>query len=153
MSKHEQGEAATGSRRLARTSLVAVALIAAITVCTTATQLPAGAAQNTSPMEANISGQVWCAADPVTGVWIQSSKGGSAYANWGTVGQQIVNYSFSVPSGSSWTVHVGCGGGRSSWEYTPDGNTTTTRTVVDWFCYTPDDGLFPVKYYCDINGY
>ncbi len=98
-----------------------------------------------------ISGTILCPADFVTGVWIQASRGGSGWAQFSPTGNNVVNYSYELPNGGAWTVHVGCGGTRSNWRYAPNGNTTTTRTYVNWICFTPDDGLYPVKYYCAIN--
>ena len=93
-----------------------------------------------------VSGEVTCVDGlPVEGVWIQAS-GGSGSANWTPTSGASYNARFSRGGVSgSWTVHVGCGGSRSHWKYSPDGNTRTTQSVASWTCYTPDDGA-PVDF-------
>jgi hypothetical protein len=88
-----------------------------------------------------VSGEVTCVDElPVEGVWIQAS-GGSGWANWTPTSGANYNARFSRGGVSgSWTVHVGCGGSSSRWKYSPDGSTTTTKSVASWTCYTPDDG-------------
>jgi hypothetical protein len=90
-----------------------------------------------------ISGQVQCVDElAVEGVWIQASSG----SGWATLRDvddsgYTKEFSYSLPHGEAWTVHVGCGGKTSDWKYKPDGNSTTTAVNQSWLCITPDDGV------------
>jgi hypothetical protein len=91
-----------------------------------------------------ISGQVQCVDElAVEGVWIQASSGGSGWATLRNVEESgyTKNFSYSLPYGGAWTVHVGCGGSTSDWKYKPNGNSTTRATYQSWLCITPDDGV------------
>ena len=137
--------------RNVRRSLSAVAATALCAVAAT-TPLVATAPQAAASGVMRINGSVGCAADNVQGIWVKAAVG-SGWANRWYHDGMIVNYSYTLPRAEPWTVHVGCGGKTHSWKYTPDANTMTSATAVNWFCYTPDDGLYPVKYYCDILSY
>jgi hypothetical protein len=98
----------------------------------------------TPPADAavGISGQVQCVDElSVEGVWIQANSGGSGFAALRNVNGYTKNFSFALPHGGAWTVHVGCGGSPSAWRYTPNGKSTTTATYKSWLCITPDDGI------------
>jgi len=87
-----------------------------------------------------VSGYVTCVDElNVEGVWIQAS-GGSGFASWSASGAGYYAYYSRGGISGAWTVHVGCGGSRSNWEYTPDGFQNVTQSFASWTCYTPDDG-------------
>lgn len=133
-------------RRFFVAGIMCLGSLGIVGTAVTANDLPAGAATR-------ISGTVWCNADQVVGVWIQASSGGSGWASWASLGTDTnqASYSYSLPNGGAWTVHVGCSGSPSHWQYSPDGDVTTTHSVVNWFCFTPDGGTS--RYYCYILSY
>lgn len=110
-----------------------------------ATVVSAGGISATAPeayASSRISGQVQCVDElPVEGVWIQASSGGSGWATTRNINGYTKDFSYSLPHGGAWTVHVGCGGSTSRWKYTPDGNATTKAAYQSWLCITPDDGV------------
>jgi hypothetical protein len=76
-----------------------------------------------------VSGDVVCnqGTGPVEGVWIQAA-GGSGWAS----GTSVFHKSgVTVP----WTVHVGCGGSPSNWEYAVYGVKSISSTFANWGCY------------------
>jgi hypothetical protein len=77
-----------------------------------------------------VSGDVVCnGVGPVEGVWIQAA-GGSGWAS----GTSVFHKSgVTVP----WTVHVGCGGSPSNWEFAVYGVKSISSTFANWGCYTP----------------
>ncbi len=91
-----------------------------------------------------ISGQVVCEDGlSVEGIWIATSSG-SGFANWSSPGGgDYANFNYSLPRSEAWTVHVGCGGSKSSWRYPTNGNTTTTRANQSWTCYSADIAYYP----------
>lgn len=117
----------------------------AVLTALSAVVLSAGAiavGASTASASTGISGQIQCVDElGIEGVWIQASNGGSGYASLQDINGYTKNFRYSLPRGGAWTVHVGCGGSTSHWKYTPDGNTTTTRTYQSWLCVTPDDGV------------
>lgn len=64
-----------------------------------------------------VSGQVECLTMNVEGVWIAASNGGSGWASWSVSDgdPQFANYSYLLPNGRSYAVHVGCGGSSAHW--------------------------------------
>lgn len=101
-----------------------------------------GSSASAAYASTGISGQVQCVDEQtVEGVWIQASSGGSGFASLRNVNGYTKNFSYSLPHGGAWTVHVGCGGSTSHWLYTPNGNSTTTATYKSWLCITPDDNI------------
>ena len=91
-----------------------------------------------------ISGYVTCIDQlNVEGVWVAASSGGSGYASWQSTGGYQAHFSYSLPYGGRWTVHVGCGGSPSSWRYPVNGNTTTANTYQSWTCYPADIVQYP----------
>ena len=130
------------ARITARRKAATVALCAAAAGSAIATATPAGAS---TP----IYGTVYCADGlNVVGVWIQAASGGSGFATY-QAGTAMSAYHYTLPYGGWWTVHVGCGGSTSSWKYTPNGNSSTTRQAVNWYCRTPDS--YGGGNYCFIN--
>jgi hypothetical protein len=116
------------SRRiLGRVAVTAVAAGAALA-------LAAGPASASVPRPlprstVTVSGDVVCnqGTGPVEGVWIQAA-GGSGWAS----GRSVFSKSgVTVP----WTVHVGCGGSPSNWEYAVYGVKSISSTFANWGCY------------------
>src|SRR5689334_23001481 len=66
-----------------------------------------------------ISGVVHCNRGAVVGVWVQSSGGGSKFANWKRLitSASDSTYSATVSTNlpSNIQLHVGCGGSTSTW--------------------------------------
>jgi hypothetical protein len=74
-----------------------------------------------------ISGYVHCknangAVQPVEGIWIESTAGGSAWASWAAVPNRVQSATYSKTlswTGTSGTtsvrLHIGCGGSPSNW--------------------------------------
>jgi hypothetical protein len=75
-----------------------------------AVQAPAAAATT-------VKGQVTCVGnDNVVGVWIKAENGGSGWASWSApLVSWVANYSYSLPNGGRYQVHVGCGGTPQNW--------------------------------------
>lgn len=125
------------SFRFSTTRKPRVAPTAAIAITTALAAAGVTLAAPAAHASVTVSGQVMCVDElNVTGVWIAAS-GGSGWANWSSINGYTVNFNRPGVSGS-WTVHVGCGGTRSNWLYTPDGNVTVTSSTASWTCYTPD---------------
>ncbi len=132
----------SGSRRL-RAKLGALGAVASILGGLVAVQVTATPMADASTY---VGGSVLCLDNsPVEGVWIQAASGGSGWANFGPVGAADVSFNYALPYGSSYTVHVGCGGSRSNWRYTPNGNRYVSWSTTDWTCFTPD---VTNSYYC-----
>ncbi|MDG6105607.1 hypothetical protein Daura_13330 [Dactylosporangium aurantiacum] len=76
-----------------------------------------------------VSGDVVCnqGTGPVVGVWIQAA-GGSGWAS----GTSVFSKSGVTPP---WTVHVGCGGSPSNWQYAVYGVKSISATFANWGCY------------------
>jgi surface antigen len=111
----------SGSSYLVRIALAALAMLALA--------LPAAA-----DAAVTVSGTVRCATGAkVVGVWVQSSGGGSRFAErWGFPGNVSVNgYRATVNSGSV-ELHVGCGGEPSKWasdQWTPKVTVSASRNL------------------------
>jgi hypothetical protein len=54
----------------------------------------------------------------VVGVWVEVSGGGSGWAGWSKLADdsQGASWSFDVPDGRSYSLHVGCGGTPRRWK-------------------------------------
>lgn len=90
----------------------AIGVVASFVLALAASSLPANAAAAIT-----ISGTVRCPSGAkVTGVWVQSSGGGSRFAGrWGYPGNATVNgYTATVNPGAV-ELHVGCGGTEAKW--------------------------------------
>jgi hypothetical protein len=71
----------------------------------------------------------------VEGVWIDAENGGSGWAQWAAMNSpSIAHYSYALPNGGSYAVHVGCGGSPADWLTTPDSN-VVPGTVNDFLCH------------------
>lgn len=66
-----------------------------------------------------LTGSVWCESGrPVVGVWIAASSGqsDSGHAHLGSATNSGLNtYTYLLPHGGTYSVHVGCGGTASRW--------------------------------------
>lgn len=69
---------------------------------------PAGAATSVAGSVSCVSGR------SVVGVWIKAEKGGSGWAKR-TGSGSTQRYSYSLPKGGRYQVHVGCGGSAKKW--------------------------------------
>jgi hypothetical protein len=96
---------------------------------------PAKAPVQTAPLTSQISGYVQCSTMAVEGVWIVAENGGSGWAKW-TAGNSAstAKYSYTLPHGGRYAVHVGCGGSPAHWQTTPDSN-VVSGTFNDFICY------------------
>ncbi len=109
--------------KLARSILSLLVLVAGVT----AIALPSSAATSRT-----VSGTVACqVGHHVTGVWVQSSNGGSGWASWTprSGAAWLADYSYRITTNSSSTsvrLDVGCGGTRQNWWST---NLTASTTV------------------------
>lgn len=66
----------------------------------------------------SVSGVVVCTTgNPVVGVWVDSSAGGSGWAGWSRQpgAPHVAQYSRAISPGGSVSLHVGCGGEPSRW--------------------------------------
>ena len=108
----------------------AVTMVAAGAAIALADAPAVASGQHLHPMSTvTVSGDVVCnnGDGPVEGVWIQA-QGGSGWAS----GTSVFSKSgVTVP----WTVHVGCGGSPSNWEYTVYGVKSISSTFANWGCY------------------
>lgn len=120
------------TRERAKPALAVLFLLALAIVASTVAAPPAGAATPT------VSGSVSCSnGQPVRGVWVQSSAGGSKWASWWAFPGRPTEAYFSASlsfgaTSSSIQLHVGCGGTTSSWwstNLTPTISVSSSRTV------------------------
>jgi len=82
-----------------------------------------------------VRGQVMCVSQAsVVGVWISASNGGSGWASTTKVNGYTKNYSYSLPNGGSYAVHVGCGGSPQSWA-TNNKSSSYSGTWNNFTCY------------------
>lgn len=88
-----------------------------------------------------LAGSVVClSGQPVVGVWIAASTGqrDSGYAHLGTANSAGGNYptgptatySFSLQNGTTYSVHVGCGGTVADWKSSDDSPLLSARSVT-----------------------
>jgi hypothetical protein len=93
------------------------------------------AAASPASASTGVSGYVECLTMPVEGVWIAASNGGSGWASWHTNGDPTyAYYSYNLPNGGSYAVHVGCGGSPQNWAV-PTASGYYGGTVNDFLCY------------------
>jgi hypothetical protein len=102
-------------------TLVVAGLSALVAAPAPALAAPAGArpAPTGAATGLLVSGHVTCADDqPVDGIWVASSGGGSTYARWRATSRPSASYTAwlatSIPTAIS--LHVGCGGSAVDWE-------------------------------------
>jgi hypothetical protein len=131
------GGAQAGLRKLARMTVIGL-LTTSLAIGAFVVLAPAAQAST------RISGQITCVDGlGVEGVWIVASNGGSGWASWWAPGMGYANFSYTLPYGGAWTVHVGCGGTPAHWEYPTNGNSTTTSSYRSWSCYSADIVWYP----------
>lgn len=103
-------------------AVVAVVALAGVSALATG-QSPAFArpvlSRSSATAGLSVNGEVTCpAGQPVDGVWINSSGGGSSYARWRAASRSSATYSSwlqtSTPTAIS--LHVGCGGSTVDWK-------------------------------------
>jgi hypothetical protein len=98
---------------------VKVRIAAAAGTCVLATGLALVQAPIAAAAQPTFSGNVTCANNqPVVGVWITSSGGGSRFAQtWTRTGTASASYTSPVATGlpTSISLHVGCGGNSQTW--------------------------------------
>jgi hypothetical protein len=88
-----------------------------------------------APVTHQISGSVQCTTMAVEGVWIAAENGGSGWATWTAMSSaSTARYSYSLPNGGSYAVHVGCGGSPAHWLTTPDSN-VVAGTFNNFLCH------------------
>lgn len=75
----------------------------------------------TAPVFASVSGNVYCfVGNPldVMGIWVEVPSGTSGWAARGDNGNGGDWYSYgAVSAGTTYKLHVGCGGTPSNWQY------------------------------------
>lgn len=99
--------------------------------------LASGQAASAQATRLSVSGHVACAyGQPVRGLWVASSGGGSNFARWRRTSRSSARYAdwlaTSLPTAIS--LHVGCGssaGGVASGDWTPAVVTVTTSTTIN----------------------
>ena len=122
------------------------------TAPTTSTAHNAAVVVTTPPSQSGgtatkISGSIQCQSKSVEGVWIQAANNGSGWAPWvsSAANPQFATYSYTLPYGGEYSVHVGCGGTTSSWavaEY----SSFYGGTVNSFYCY--DESSSTLYTYC-----
>lgn len=68
-----------------------------------------------------VGGSVSCVTGrAVEGIWVVANSGGSNWARMNVAGgtSSAVSWSYTLPNGGSYSLHVGCGGSPSSWAST-----------------------------------
>lgn len=84
---------------------------------------------------ATISGQITCVANPPVGAWQAVNSGVSGWVSWSPFsGTNTIHYSRSF-SGTSWSLHVGCGGTKQRWALTAYTSTYRGGGVFNFTCY------------------
>jgi len=95
-----------------------------------------GAFATAAPASASVSGDIQCfyGNDAVVGAWVEVPGGTSGWASLSPDGYGGANYSYgAVSAGTTYRLHVGCGGTPQSWGttfYTP----YVTGGYYDWIC-------------------
>lgn len=130
--KHRAGRASHPARRMLRLAAGFTILVLTGAGINGGVASVAGASSTIT-----LRGGVSCGYHAVTGVWIQSSRGGSGFAGWekASPGGWSAAFSKSVAVTSLPTtiqLHVGCGGTSSSWwsdNWTTGSSTSGSRTL------------------------
>lgn len=98
-----------------------------------------------------ISGVVHCNTGAVVGVWVQSSGGGSKFANWKPLATSALDSTYNATINtnlpSSIQLHVGCGGKTSKWgssNNSPNLSVSGSRTI-NAFCSGEGSCSFATK--------
>jgi hypothetical protein len=68
--------------------------------------------------------------DFVTGVWVEVAGGGSGWAARGDLPEDTQGnwWSYDIPEGRSYKLHIGCGGSTQTWATSTKSRWTTTGT-------------------------
>jgi len=143
-----------GSSPAAHSTVVGLAAQAlpGATSSTATAASPGTAAVSTAPAPSGatavrISGTVQCQSLNVEGVWVQYLYGGGGWAAWVSSAQKpgYATYSYTLPQGGAYALHVGCGGTTSAWavaEY----SSFNSGAVNDFYCY--DESSSSRETYC-----
>lgn len=107
---------------------ILASLLMAAGIATTAAAASASAVPVATPATAGavhpdsstyVSGTVQCLSMNVEGVWVAAQSGTSGWASWSaTSNPTIANWHYTLSSGNSYSLHVGCGGSPQSWAVT-----------------------------------
>ena len=134
---HSAGNSNSGSAQSSSPSNAATGTTAK-TVTTTGT---AKATVTATPTQAaagpiKVSGSIQCQSKNVEGVWIQAAGGGSGWAPWvsSAAHATYATYSYTLPHGGDYSVHIGCGGTTASWAVATY-SSFYGGTVNDFYCY------------------
>ena len=94
-----------------------------------------------------VSGSIQCQSTSVEGVWVQSANGGSGWAPWvsSAANPDHATYSYTLPKGGEYSLHVGCGGTTSTWKVAAYSD-FYGGTVNDFYCY--DESGSTLYTYC-----
>ena len=105
----------------------------------------AGLIGTATPAVANtgVGGSVSClSGNNVEGIWVSASSGTSSWAKMSVPGNtnSAVSWSYTLTSGNSYFIHVGCGGNPNNWAVNTYSGTRTGNSS-GLICYdTPVDG-------------
>ena len=101
----------------------------------------------TATAATKVSGSVQCQSTSVEGVWVQSANGGSGWAPWvsSAARSDYATYSYTLPHGGEYSLHVGCGGTTSAWKVA-EYSSFYGGTVNDFYCY--DESSSSLYTYC-----
>jgi hypothetical protein len=111
-----------------------------------------GQAATASTFKFVIDGAVSCSYHPLSGVWVQSSAGGSGWAhwNWGSNGEYDGDFSLTISTTLPTTklsLHIGCGTGSTSGSWWSDNYTPTTSVsssvVLEYSCNEGNSATAP----------
>jgi hypothetical protein len=117
---------------IAKSRRLMLALLASATVITgIAISAPAASAS------LNVSGHVECLSMPVEGVWIAANSGGSGWASWSRAPSdpEEASFSYNLPNGGSFSVHVGCGGSPQNWAVATYSYNSVSGSGHNFYCY------------------
>ena len=100
-----------------------------------------------------ITGYVKCLPDAtkrVVGVYVEGATGGSGWAGWHALPGQpnVAWFSRTLPNGSSYTVHVGCGGTPQHWELAITSLTGVQGSGHTFTCYDAPSVKDPTQVSC-----
>ena len=92
---------------------LAIGLLGAVGVPNLVGDAPAGASTT-------VSGQVACASSDVEGIWVAATSGPAGWATLSHPSGSTISQSwrYTLGSGNSYILHVGCGGSPNNWTMT-----------------------------------
>ena len=101
----------------------------------------------TATAASDISGSIQCQSSSVEGVWVQAANGGSGWAPWisSAARPDYATYSYTLPHGGEYSLHIGCGGTTSSWKVATYSG-YYGGTVNNFYCY--DESGSSLYTYC-----